>query len=196
VYHGLPLDLYACGEAPGGYLAYVGRISPEKGVDCAIEVARQSGIELLIAAKVDKADQRYFEDRIRPLLVEPGVQFIGEIGEAEKQKFLGNAIALMFQIDWPEPFGLVMIESMACGTPVIAFPEGSAPEVVDDGVTGFVVDDEHAMARAVGRLDEIDPAACREVCERRFSVPAVVRGYEAVYRAACARPAGLGLTSS
>ena len=141
VLHGLPRDLLTPTlHARGGYLAFLGRISPEKRVDRAIEIARAIGLPLKIAAKIDRVDQAYFETEIRPLLSLPGIEYIGEIDERAKSKFLGDARALLFPIDWPEPFGLVMIEAMACGTPVLAFRHGSVPEVIDDGVTGYVVD--------------------------------------------------------
>jgi len=138
VYHGLPLGLYQFQEKPGSYLAFLGRISPEKRVDRAIEIAQRSGIKLKIAAKVDAVDREYFETSIEPLLDDPLIEFIGEIGEAEKNEFLGNALALLFPIDWPEPFGLVMIEAMACGTPTIAYRNGSVPEILEHKKTGFM----------------------------------------------------------
>lgn len=169
VYHGLPEDAYAFQPEPGKYFAFLGRISPEKRVDRAIEIARELGVELRIAAKVDKVDVEYFETTIAPLLREPGVEYIGEIGEGEKASFLGDAIALLFPIDWPEPFGLVMIESLACGTPVIAYRRGSVPEVLSDGVSGFIVDDVDGAIEAAQKIDRIDRAACRSTFETRFS---------------------------
>jgi glycosyltransferase involved in cell wall biosynthesis len=183
VYHGLPESLYPLGRGDGGYLAFLGRISPEKRVDTAIRVAHATGMPIKIAAKVDRADARYFEEVIRPLL-DGGVEFIGEIGGDDKARFLGAACALMFPIDWPEPFGLVMIEAMACGTPVIALRRGSVPEVLDHGVTGFVCDDEDALIAAVGAIDTIDRGACRRTFLRRFTDERMVDEYERLYEAA------------
>jgi glycosyltransferase involved in cell wall biosynthesis len=181
VHHGLPRDLYARGGGEGGYLAFLGRVSPEKRVDRAIEIARRTGRHLKIAAKVDAADRDYFEDEIRPLLDAPGIDFVGEIGEREKQAFLGEASALLFPIDWPEPFGLVVIEALACGTPVIAFPHGSVPELIEHGRTGFVVASVDAAVDAVGRLSEISRATCRSIFERRFSMERMARDYVKLY---------------
>jgi glycosyltransferase involved in cell wall biosynthesis len=181
VYHGMPLDELLPHPASEGYLAFLGRVSPEKRVDRAIEVARRAGIPLRIAAKVDDADREYFEKEIEPLLEQDHVDFIGEIGPEEKNEFLGNARALLFPIDWNEPFGLAMIEAMACATPVIAYRSGSVPEVVDEGVTGFVVDDIEGATAAVGRLDEIDRDGVRSSFERRFDVARMARDYLAVY---------------
>lgn len=182
IHHGLPSELYRFRPQPGSYLAFLGRISPEKRPDRAIAIARRAGIPLRIAAKVDRADQGYFDDHIRPLLAGPGVEYIGEIGEHEKDAFLGQALALLFPIDWPEPFGLVMIEAMACGTPVIAFPGGSVPEVIEDGVNGYIVANEDEAVAAVGRCKDFDRAACRLTFERRFSVARMARDYMQVYR--------------
>jgi glycosyltransferase involved in cell wall biosynthesis len=182
VYHGLPLDRYPYAARGGEYLAFLGRISPEKRLDLAIAVARRVGIPLRVAAKVDTADRAYFEREIRPLLDDPLVEFIGEIGDGDKGAFLGGAMALLFPIDWPEPFGLVMIEAMACGTPVIARPCGSVPEVMAPGRTGFVVDTVDEMVEAVKRIDVIDRAACRRWVEQHFSVERMVDRYETVYR--------------
>ncbi|NUS39071.1 MAG: glycosyltransferase family 4 protein [Lysobacter sp.] len=182
VYHGLPDTLLPFAPQPqGGYLAFLGRISPEKRPDRAIAIARSAGLPLKIAAKIDQADRAYFHDEIKPLLVDPNVEFIGEIGDREKSAFLGNATALLFPIDWPEPFGLVMIEAMACGTPVIAWNCGSVPEVVDDGVTGRVVTSEEEAIAAVGEVAGYDRRRIREVFERRFSAGAMAAGYEALY---------------
>jgi glycosyltransferase involved in cell wall biosynthesis len=182
VYHGLPLELYELNDGPGRYLAFIGRVSPEKGVDRTIEIARRSGMPLRIAAKVDRADEAYFQSVIRPLL-DPGyVEFVGEIGEREKGDFLGNAYALLFPIDWPEPFGLAMIEAMACGTPVIACNRGSVPEVVDEGITGFVVEDVEGAVRAVDRISSINRRLCRRRFEERFSGRRMARDYVSVYR--------------
>jgi glycosyltransferase involved in cell wall biosynthesis len=181
VYHGLPVTSDAIGHGDGGYLAFLGRISPEKRVDSAIRVATAVGMPIKIAAKVDRADAEYFEERIRPLLKTANVEFLGEIGGADKVRFLGAARALLFPIDWPEPFGLVMIEALACGTPVIARRRGSVPEVLEDGVTGFVCDDDDAMIDAARRIDELDRATCRRVFESRFSDTRMVDDYERIY---------------
>ena len=158
VYHGLPRDLLRFSPNPGKYLAFLGRISPEKRPDLAIKVARQLGIPFKIAAKVDVVDRQYFETVIKPLLSPPDVEYIGEIGEAEKSEFLGNALAFMFTVDWPEPFGLAMIEALACGTPVIARPCGSIPEVIRSGVTGFIASSVDEMAAAVRNIGKISRA--------------------------------------
>ncbi|MFQ5830951.1 MAG: glycosyltransferase family 4 protein [Candidatus Methylomirabilia bacterium] len=181
VYHGVPVADYAVGAGRGGYLAFLGRISREKRPDLAIEVAKRVGVPLKIAAKVDRADWAYFEREIRPLLDEPLVEFVGEIDDATKPIFLGDAMALLFPVDWPEPFGLVMIEALACGTPVIARPYGSVPEVMEDGVSGFLADTVEEMAAAVRRLGRLDRDWCRRRAEARFSVEAMVDRYEAVY---------------
>ncbi|HEX7082304.1 MAG TPA: glycosyltransferase family 4 protein [Gammaproteobacteria bacterium] len=192
VHHGLPLDLYTCNARPDGYLAFCGRISREKRPDRAIRIAERAGVKLLIAAKVDPADREYFESVIRPLLDNPWVEFIGEIGDAEKNAFLGNARALLFPIDWPEPFGLVMIEAMACGTPTIAYPCGAVPEIITPGVTGFIVSSEAEAVRAVEEAVFLDRSACRRTFERRFSAARMTREYLALYAAAieAAEPAG------
>ena len=182
VYHGLPEDLHGCQEEPEDYLAFLGRVSEEKRLDLAIEIARRAGLPLRIAAKVDRADADYYEEVIRPLLRQPGVEFLGEIGEEEKQDFLGHARALLFPIDWPEPFGLVLIEAIACGTPVIAFRRGSVPEVLDHGESGFVCASVEEAVAAVGRLPEISRQGCRRVFERRFSAARMARDYVNVYR--------------
>jgi glycosyltransferase involved in cell wall biosynthesis len=187
VYHGLPLESYPFSPEDQGYLAFLGRLAPEKQPDVAIEIARRAGVPLKIAAKVDEADRRYFERAVAPMLDDPLVEFIGEIGDAEKAAFLGGARALLFPIDWPEPFGLVMIEAMACGTPVIAHPRGSVPEVVVDGRTGFIGATADELTDAVKRLEQIDRAACRAHVERHFSVATMADGYEAVYRRLGAR---------
>jgi glycosyltransferase involved in cell wall biosynthesis len=182
VYHGLPDDLYALQEKAGEYLAFVGRISPEKRVDRAIEIARRSGRRLRIAAKVDNVDEKYFQERIEPLLGQPGIEFIGEIGEKEKQEFVGGAAAMLLPIDWPEPFGLTMIEAMACGVPTIVWNEGSAPEIIDHGVTGFVVESIEEAASAVESAVDLDRRAIRRVFERRFPARRMARDYIGVYR--------------
>jgi glycosyltransferase involved in cell wall biosynthesis len=181
VYHGLPKDLLRFEPSPGKYLAFLGRISVEKRADRAIEIANRSGMELRIAAKVDEADREYYETVIRPLLDRPGVEYIGEISEDEKSAFLGNAAALLFPIDWPEPFGLVMIESLACGTPVIAWRGGSVPEVLTDGETGFVCDSVEECIQAVKRIPEISRYRCREIFERRFSASRMAMDYLNIY---------------
>ena len=181
VHHGLPLELLRFSPGPGSYLAFVGRTSPEKGLDRAIEIARRAGIELRVAAKVDDADRDYFREVIEPLLDGPLVEFVGEIGEAEKEEFLGNALALLFPIDWPEPFGLVMIEAMACGTPVIAFPGGSVVEIVEPGRNGFIVPDAAAAVAAVGKAGDLDRSLCRELFEARFSAQRMARDYLELY---------------
>jgi glycosyltransferase involved in cell wall biosynthesis len=182
VYHGIPVDRYPFSPGGGGYLAFLGRISPEKRPDLAIALAKRVRLPLKIAAKVDPVDQRYFEDEIEPLMDDPLIEFIGEIGEDAKTQFLGEALALLFPIDWPEPFGLVMIEALACGTPVIARPCGSVPEVLVNGRTGFIADTLEDMEAAVHRLDRIDRAECRREVEARFTVERMVDGYEALYR--------------
>jgi glycosyltransferase involved in cell wall biosynthesis len=184
VHHGLPPDLLRFSPGPGQYLAFLGRISPEKRPDRAIELARRAGLPLRIAAKVDSADRQYFHDRIEPLLDHPGVEFLGEIGERDKERFLGDALALLFPIDWPEPFGLVMIEAMACGTPVLAFRGGSVPEIIQDGVTGFVVNSMKEAEGALHRIGELDRRACREVFEARFTAARMAARYGEVYREA------------
>jgi glycosyltransferase involved in cell wall biosynthesis len=181
VHHGLP-DLYPATYTKGKYLAFIGRISPEKRVDRAIEVAKRTGMPLKIAAKVDKADQDYFDAEIKGLLDHPLVEYIGEIGEHEKAEFLGNASALMFLIDWQEPFGLVLTEAMACGTPIIAYGMGSVPEVIDEGVTGYIVDSIDAAAKAVGQLDALDRRTIRRVFEKRFSVRRMCHDYLDIYQ--------------
>lgn len=183
VQHGLPADLLPFTAKPrGGYLAFLGRISPEKRLDRAIAIARGAGMPLRVAAKVDNADKEYFARRIEPLLDGPDVEFIGEIGDADKAAFLGDADALLFPIDWPEPFGLVMIEAMACGTPVVAWRCGSVPEVVDDGVTGRIVDSLPQAIAAVDAVRGFDRAAVRATFERRFTADVMARRYVELYR--------------
>jgi glycosyltransferase involved in cell wall biosynthesis len=189
VHHGLPKNLHAPTYHPrGGYVAFIGRISPEKGPDRAIRLARTLGIPLKIAAKVDKADEAYFREKIAPLLDGPGVEFIGEINEREKTKFLGDAQALLFPIDWPEPFGLSLIEAMSCGTPVLAFCRGSVPEVVDDGVTGIIVDGMDDAVRMLPRVIALDRRAVRRRFEERFSAERMAKEYLAAYRSLLKRP--------
>jgi glycosyltransferase involved in cell wall biosynthesis len=182
VYHGLCADAYGFSPAHGEYLAFLGRISPEKRPDRAIAIARATGLPLKIAAKVDAADREYFEQQIIPLLALPGIEYLGEIGDQDKTAFLGNARALLFPIDWPEPFGLVMIEAMACGTPVIAWGCGSVPEVLDDGVTGFIVNSEAEAAGATRQVLELDRQAIRAVFEKRFSASVMAGRYVDLYR--------------
>lgn len=192
VYHGLPRTLYRQGRGDGRYLAFVGRFSPEKGAHEAIQVARRSGMLLRIAAKVESIDQEYFDTVARPMLDDPLVEWVGELGDAEKQDFLGNAAALLFPIRWPEPFGIVMIEAMACGTPVIAFPHGSVPEVLEDGHTGFIVDDIEGALAALDRLDTFDRTACRQVFEERFTATRMADDYVRIYTALLERPPQYG----
>jgi glycosyltransferase involved in cell wall biosynthesis len=181
--HGLAQELYGFTPMPkDGYLAFLGRISPEKRPDRAIAIAKRSGLKLKIAAKVDTVDRAYFSEVIEPLLADPLIEFIGEIGDSEKSEFLGKARALLFPIDWPEPFGLVMIEAMACGTPVIAWRCGSVPEIINDGVTGFVVTSEDEAISAVGRAVALDRSAIRRVFERRFASTVMAHNYLDVYR--------------
>ncbi|SEG79280.1 glycosyltransferase family 4 protein [Bosea lathyri] len=184
VLHGLPRDLLPFTAKPEGvYLAFLGRISPEKRPDRAIEIAAHAAMKLKIAAKIDRVDQSYWDDTIAPLIAShPNVEFIGEINEQQKADFLGNARALLFPIDWPEPFGLVMIEAMACGTPVIAFRSGSVPEVIDDGVSGFIVTSVAEAVDAVSGLDQLDRAKVRATFEKRFSVERMAQDYLAIYR--------------
>src|SRR5262245_17892519 len=182
VYHGLPDDLYRLHPKSSGYLAFIGRISPEKRVDRAIEIARRCGRELRIAAKVDQADREYFEQEIRPLLDAPGVKYIGEIGEGAKNEFIGNAAALLFPVDWPEPFGLVMIEAMACGTPVIAWRCGSVPEVIDEGITGTICESIDEAVEMVRGIDQFDRPRCRQQFERRFRAARMAEDYVHVYQ--------------
>lgn len=181
VYHGLPADLFEPRYDPGKHLAFIGRISPEKRVDLAIEIAKRAGMRIKIAAKIDPADQAYY-DSVRHLLEEPHVEFVGEIGEAKKGEFLGDAAAMLFPVDWPEPFGLVMIESLACGTPVIAFRRGSVPEIIDHGLTGFVVENIEEAAEAARRIPLIKRSVCRSEFERRFSARRMCHDYVHVYR--------------
>jgi glycosyltransferase involved in cell wall biosynthesis len=184
VHHGLPPHLYPFSpRGEDGYLAFLGRICPEKRPDHAIEIARRTGLPLKIAAKVDRVDQAYFDEVIRPLLRDPLIEFVGEIGEQGKAAFLGGARALLFPIDWPEPFGLVMIEAMACGTPVIAYRRGSVPEVIEDGWTGFMVDDVAGAVAAVGDLDRLDRNSIRARFEQRFTARQMAKEYLAAYSA-------------
>jgi glycosyltransferase involved in cell wall biosynthesis len=181
VHHGLPQDLYRFRREPGDYLAFIGRVTPEKRVDRAIEIAKRVGLPLRIAAKVDAVDREYFETVVEPLLRDPLVEYIGEIGDGEKEQFLGHARVLLFPIDWPEPFGLVMIEALACGTPVIAFAGGSVAEVLEHGRTGFVVDDLDAAVDATRRVAELSRQRCREAFEERFTAARMAREYVQLY---------------
>jgi glycosyltransferase involved in cell wall biosynthesis len=182
IYHGLPRQLLTPLAVKRQYFAFLGRIAPEKGVDRAISIARQCGVPLRIAAKVDKVDREYFDETIRPLLEGSNTEYVGEITDTEKSAFLSGAIALLAPIDWPEPFGLVMIEAMACGTPVIAFNRGSVPEVVDDGLTGFIVEDEKSAIGAFDRLWQLSHDSVRKQFEKRFTARRMAQEYLAVYR--------------
>ncbi|MGE0229386.1 MAG: glycosyltransferase family 4 protein [Dehalococcoidia bacterium] len=190
VLHGLPELLYHRGEGRGGYLAFLGRISPEKRPDRAIEIARRIGIPLRIAAKVAVADRQYFREVIEPRFADPLIEFIGEIGEAEKQDFLGNARALLFPIDWAEPFGMVMIEAMACGTPVVAYRSGAVPEVIEQGVSGFIVDNIEDAVRAAAAACALDRSRARRAFEERFTARRMALDYLRVYREVIAGRAG------
>jgi glycosyltransferase involved in cell wall biosynthesis len=181
VYHGLPANLYQLQPNRGDYLAFLGRISPEKRPDRAIQIALKSGMPLKIAAKVDDVDREYFETKIKHLLNNPGIEFLGEIDEVQKNSFLGNAYAYLFPIDWPEPFGLTMIEAMACGTPTIAFCGGSVPELIDDGVTGFIVKSEEEAVEALKRVSGMSRTGCRATFERRFTDSRMARDYLRIY---------------
>jgi glycosyltransferase involved in cell wall biosynthesis len=190
VYHGLPRRLLRFSREHRGYLAFLGRISPEKRVDRAIAIAKACRLPLKIAAKVDAADREYFEGEIRPLLNHPLIDVVGEIGERDKSAFLGGARALLFPIDWPEPFGLVMIEALACGTPVVAFRGGSVPEILDDGVSGFIVDSLEAAIDATRGIDRIDRRACRARFDARFTAERMAADYVDLFeRTIAAAPA-------
>ena len=183
VYHGLPDGLLKEGKGEGGYLAFLGRICADKGILPAIEIARRAGLTLKVAAKVDPADQKYFDEEVKPVLdLSPHVEFIGEIDDRSKQDFLGRARALLFPICWPEPFGLVMIESMACGTPVIAFNCGAVSEILEDGLTGFVVENVDQAVAAVDKLDRLFRPSIRSRFEERFSARAMAREYVKIYQ--------------
>lgn len=181
VAHGLPGSLLRYSPAPQGYLAFLGRISPEKRPDVAIRIAQQAGIPLKIAAKVDSVDRAYFQAVVKPMLNDPLIEFVGEIGDADKSRFLGGALALLFPIDWPEPFGLVMIESFACGTPVVAWNCGSVPEVVDEGETGFIVSSEARAVAALKQIESLDRARVRLAFERRFTAERMALDYVDLY---------------
>ena len=182
IYHGLPENLLTPQAVRPSYLAVLGRIAPEKGVDRAIRIAIRCGIPLKIAAKVDRSDQEYYDTLIKPMMDHPLIEFIGEIGDHEKPDFLSGAIGLLLPIDWPEPFGLVMIEAMACGTPVIAYNRGSVPEIIDDGKTGFIVEDETSAVAGVGRLAELDRGAIRKHFETRFTARRMALDYVNTYQ--------------
>lgn len=182
VYHGIAEDQYVQGNGDGGYLAFLGRISPEKRVDRAIDIAIASGTPLRIAAKVDQVDKEYFQQAIEPRLDHPLVSFIGEINDDQKQEFLGNAKALLFPIDWPEPFGMVLIEAMACGTPVIAWPHGSVPEIITHGVNGLLVESVDAAVDAVLHIDTLGRDVCRASFEQRFTARHMAQGYVEIYK--------------
>jgi glycosyltransferase involved in cell wall biosynthesis len=182
VHHGLPADLFRFSPAGGDYLLFLGRICPEKKTDAAIRVARRAGVSLRIAAKVDPVDRPYFEEVVRPLLVDPLVDYIGEVGDDRKNELLGGALALLFPIDWPEPFGLVMIEALACGVPVVAFGNGSVPEIIEPGVTGFIVDDMESAVEAARSISSIDRGRCRAVFEERFTASRMAAQYVTEYQ--------------
>jgi glycosyltransferase involved in cell wall biosynthesis len=187
VHNGLPAAQLAFHRGPGQYLAFLGRISPEKRPDRAIEIAKRVGMPLKIAAKVDKVDEEYFATRIKPLLGDPSIEFVGEIAEDEKGAFLGNAAALLFPVDWPEPFGLVMIEALACGTPVVAFARGSVPEVMHDGLSGFVVSTVDEAVAAVPRALALPRERCRAYFEDRFTASRMAAAYVRLYEKVIAR---------
>lgn len=182
VYHGLPPDLYRFNPRKGDYLSFVGRISREKRVDRAISIAIRTGIPIRIAAKIDNTDREYFELKIKKLFNNPLVEYVGEIGEKEKDELLGNSLALLYPVDWPEPFGLAMIEAFACGTPVIAFNNGSVPEIIDHGKTGFIVNSVEQAVRAVKKVHELNRKHCRDVFEERFSARRMASDYLSIYQ--------------
>jgi len=182
VYHGLPDDLYTFHDTPGSYLAFLGRISPEKGIEQAIAIARQAGMPLKIVAKIDQVDREYFQSVVQPLLDDPLVEYLGEMGERDKNAFLGQAYALLFPIDWPEPFGLVMIEALACGTPVIAYGRGSVPEVLEDGVTGWIVAGRDDAIQAIAQVSTLSRRHCRQTFEERFSATQMTQEYLRIYQ--------------
>lgn len=195
VHHGMPEDRFVPSLKAGKYLAVLGRVSPEKGVDKAIEIALGSGMPLKIAAKIDRADKDYFDARIKPMLSHELIEFIGEIGDLEKNEFLANAAALLFPIDWSEPFGIVLIEAMACGLPVIAYPLGSVPEIIEEGVSGFLVHNVEEAINAVKNLSAIDRQKCRKAFERRFSAKRMAHDYLTIYERIVKRePQAIALT--
>jgi glycosyltransferase involved in cell wall biosynthesis len=181
VHHGLPPELLPFRDHSEDYVAFIGRVSPEKRVDRAIEIARRAGVELRIAAKVDAVDRQYFEAEIEPLMHQPGIHYLGEINEQEKASLLGGAKALLFPIDWPEPFGMVVIEAMSCGTPVVAWNHGSVPELIEDGANGVIVDSVESAAAALRSVSAIDRRACRAIFEDRFTAERMARDYVAIY---------------
>ena len=180
VHHGIPMDHYNFHRGPGKYLAFLGRTSPEKGLDRAIEIAQAARMPLKIAAKIDRTDQEYFDACIRPMLDAADVEFVGEVGFPQKNDFLGNAAALLFPISWPEPFGLVMIEAMACGTPVIAYRFGSVPELADE-VTGYIVSDVAGAAQAVSKINRVDRKKVRKHFEQHFTADRMAKEYLTIY---------------
>lgn len=182
IYHGLPFDLYEYGEGKGGYLLFLGRISPEKSPDRAIEIAKRCNMKLIIAAKVDPADQHYYETVIEPLLHHPLIEFVGEVNEAQKKALLMNAAALIFPINWPEPFGMVMIEAMACGTPVIAFKNGSVPEIIQHGINGFITESIDEACIATKNLHKINRLVCRHEFEKKYTASIMADHYIDLYR--------------
>jgi len=188
VLHGMPKKSLTPGQGNGNYLAFVGRVSPEKGLDEAIDIALRSGMKLKMAAKVDQSDVRYFEKRIKPLLNHGLLEFVGEIGHDAKSEFIGNAAALLFPIRWPEPFGIVMIEALACGTPVIAYRQGSVPEIIENRVTGFIVADSDAAVAAVKKIGTIDRQTCRKQFERHFSDQRMASDYVSIYQRLVQKP--------
>ena len=194
VHHGLPQGHFHVYVKPGEYLAFLGRISPEKGVDQAIQIAQQAGMKLRIAAKVDRTDREYYESKIKSLLAGPNVEFLGEIGYPEKCDFLGKAAALLVPIQWPEPFGLVMIEAMACGTPIIAYRNGSVPEIVQDGINGYVVQNVQEAVEAINRLPSLNRLQCRRCFEKHFTAVQMCRNYLAIYEHLQTEPAALLLS--
>jgi glycosyltransferase involved in cell wall biosynthesis len=182
VHHGLPEKLLMPKPIKPSYFAFLGRIAPEKGADRAIRIAQHCGVKLKIAAKVDRADREYYDEQIAPMIKASNTEYIGEISDKEKSEFLSGAVALLVPIDWPEPFGLVMIEAMACGAPVIAYNRGSVPEIIDDGLTGFVVEDENGAIGAVDRLEQLSREKIRKHFEKRFTARRMAQDYLAVYR--------------
>jgi glycosyltransferase involved in cell wall biosynthesis len=181
IHHGLPRDLYSFHPESEGYLAFLGRISPEKRPDHAIQLAKETGFPLRIAAKVDPADREYYRSEIEPMLDHPLIEFIGEISDQEKNEFVGKALALVCPYDWPEPFGLVLIEALACGTPVVAYRRGSIPEIIEDGVTGFVCESLPEMVETIGRIKTIDRRRCRAAFEKHFTAERMAHDYVALY---------------
>jgi len=196
VHHGLPLDMFRLDRGSGGYLAFIGRISPEKRPDRAIEIAKRTGIPIRIAAKVDRVDEEYFEREIKHLLADSLVEFIGEISDSQKQEFLGNALACLMPIDWPEPFGINMIEAMACGTPTVAFRQGSVPEIITEGVNGFIIDSIDEAVDAVSRIRTLSRAECRRVFEEKFTASRMAADYLRIYEEQLCASSSAGEISS